>query len=64
MDTMAFNGSGAAERSPSSTSGPRIRFTRSVGNIAMDLDDVERIDAAAVGGGDTDDRPSTPPAPT
>ena len=53
MDTMAFNGSGAAEFFAASADGPRVRFTRDVGNIAMDLDDVERIDAAAVGGGDT-----------
>jgi Ca2+-binding RTX toxin-like protein len=52
MDTMAFNGSGAAEVFTASANGPRVRFTRSVGNIAMDLDDVERIDAAAVGGPD------------
>ena len=27
-----------------SANGPRVRFTRDVGNITMDLDDVERID--------------------
>jgi Ca2+-binding RTX toxin-like protein len=53
MDTLAFNGSGAAELFTASANGPRVRFTRDVGNITMDLDDVERIDAAAVGGGDT-----------
>ena len=53
MDTMAFNGSGAAETFSVFNRGPRVRFTRDVGNIAMDLDDVERIDAAGVGGGDT-----------
>ena len=52
MDTMAFNGSGAAEVFTASANGPRVRFTRNVGNITMDLDDVERIDAAAVGGAD------------
>ena len=52
MDTMTFNGSGAAETFSVFNRGPRIRFTRSVGNISMDLDDVERIDTAAVGGGD------------
>jgi Ca2+-binding RTX toxin-like protein len=53
MDTMAFNGSGATEVFTASANGARVRFTRDVGNITMDLDDVERIDAAAVGGGDT-----------
>jgi Ca2+-binding RTX toxin-like protein len=53
MDTLAFNGSGETEVFTASASGPRARFTRDVGNVAMDLDDVERIDTAAVGGGDT-----------
>jgi RTX calcium-binding nonapeptide repeat (4 copies) len=53
MDTMAFNGSGAAETLTAVANGPRVRFTRDAGNVAMDLDDVERIDAATVGGGDT-----------
>ena len=53
MDTMAFNGSGAAESFAASAAGPRVRFTRDVGSIAMDLGGVERIDAAAVGGGDS-----------
>jgi Ca2+-binding RTX toxin-like protein len=52
MDTMAFNGSGAAESFAAAAAGPRVRFTRDVGAVAMDLDGVERIDAAAVGGGD------------
>ena len=53
MDTMAFNGSGAAESFAASAAGARVRFTRDVGSIAMDLAGVERIDAAAVGGGDS-----------
>jgi Ca2+-binding RTX toxin-like protein len=53
MDTMAFNGSGAAEAFAAAADGARARFTRDVGSITMDLDDVERIDAAGVGGGDT-----------
>jgi len=32
--------------------GGRVRFTRNLGNILMDLDDVERIDTAALGGVD------------
>ncbi len=50
MDTLAFNGSGAAEEFAAAANGPRVRFTRSLGSITMDLDDVERIDVAAVGG--------------
>ena len=53
MDTMAFNGSGEAESFAASAAGARVRFTRDVGSIAMDLAGVERIDAAAVGGGDS-----------
>jgi Ca2+-binding RTX toxin-like protein len=53
MDTLAFNGSGAAESFAASAAGPRVRLTRDVGSVAMDLDGVERIDAAAVGGGDS-----------
>ena len=30
-----------------------MRFTRNLGNIAMDLDDVEKIDLNALGGADT-----------
>jgi Ca2+-binding RTX toxin-like protein len=52
LDTMIFNGSGANERFDVSANGPRARFTRDVGNITMDLDDVERIDSAALGGAD------------
>jgi Ca2+-binding RTX toxin-like protein len=52
IDTMAFNGSGAAESFATSANGARVRFTRDVGNIAMDLDGVERVDTAAAGGGD------------
>jgi Ca2+-binding RTX toxin-like protein len=53
MDTLAFNGSGAAESFAVSANGPRVRFTRDAGSIAMDLAGVERIDAAGVGGGDS-----------
>jgi Ca2+-binding RTX toxin-like protein len=52
QDTLAFNGSGAAERFAAAANGPRVRFTRDVGNITMDLGGVERIDTAGVGGGD------------
>ena len=51
-DTMAFNGSNANERMEVSANGGRVRFTRDIGNIVMDLNDVESIDAKAFGGTD------------
>jgi Ca2+-binding RTX toxin-like protein len=52
-DTMLFNGSSGAERFEVSANGPRVRFTRDLGNIVMNLDDVERISTEALGGADT-----------
>jgi Ca2+-binding RTX toxin-like protein len=52
-DDMLFNGSAANERMEASANGGRVRFTRDVANIVMDLDDVEAIDAKALGGTDT-----------
>jgi Ca2+-binding RTX toxin-like protein len=52
-DTMLFNGNGAPERFEVSANGPRVRFTRDVGNIVMNLDDVERISTEALGGADS-----------
>jgi Ca2+-binding RTX toxin-like protein len=51
-DTMLFNGSAGPERFEVSANGSRVRFTRDVGNIVMDLDDVERISTEALGGAD------------
>jgi len=53
QDTMVFNGSAAAEKFVASANGPRLRFTRDVGNIVMDTDDVERLTLNALGGADT-----------
>src|SRR3712207_8802576 len=47
----------AAEIVEASASGPRVRFTRNVGSIVMDLDDVETIDLKTLGS--TEDRKST-----
>ncbi|MGC1275659.1 MAG: calcium-binding protein [Planctomycetaceae bacterium] len=52
-DRMLFNGSGANEIFEASANGGRVRFTRNVGNIVMDLNDVEAIDLNALGGADT-----------
>jgi Ca2+-binding RTX toxin-like protein len=51
-DAMTFNGSGVSEQFDVSANGQRVRFVRNVGNINMDLDDVEQIDANALGGAD------------
>jgi Ca2+-binding RTX toxin-like protein len=52
-DTMQFNGSAIAEIFEASANGGRLRFTRNIGNIVMDVDDVERVNLEAVGGADT-----------
>jgi len=51
-DRMVFNGSNANERMDASANGGRVRFSRDVGAIAMDLNDVESIVAKTVGGTD------------
>ena len=51
-DSMVFNGSAANENMEASANGGRVRFTRNVANIVMDLDDVEVIDANMLGGAD------------
>jgi Ca2+-binding RTX toxin-like protein len=51
-DTMAFNGANIAEQIDISANGPRVRFTRDVANITMDLDDVETTNFRALGGAD------------
>ncbi len=53
VDTMVFNGSGASEIFEASANGGRVRFTRNVGNIVMDADDVEVVDLNALRGTDT-----------
>ncbi|HEX5497962.1 MAG TPA: calcium-binding protein, partial [Thermomicrobiales bacterium] len=52
-DALTFNGSAANERMEVSANGGRVRFTRDVANIVMDLNDVESIDARTLGGADT-----------
>jgi Ca2+-binding RTX toxin-like protein len=52
QDTLQFNGSADDERFALGRDGTRVRFTRDVGNVVMDLDGVERLDAAALGGAD------------
>ena len=52
-DTMVFNGSGGNELFAATANGDRVRFTRSLGTIVMDLEDVEAIDLRALGGEDS-----------
>jgi Ca2+-binding RTX toxin-like protein len=52
-DTLLFNGSAANEIMELSASGGRALFTRNIGNIVMDLNDVEIIQVKALGGTDS-----------
>jgi Ca2+-binding RTX toxin-like protein len=51
-DTMIFNGAAIAENFDVSANGGRVRFTRNIGNITMDLDDVEKLNLNALAGAD------------
>jgi Ca2+-binding RTX toxin-like protein len=51
-DTMAFNGAAINEKMDVSANGSRVRFTRDVASILMDLKGVESIDARMLGGAD------------
>jgi Ca2+-binding RTX toxin-like protein len=51
-DTMVFNGSAGDEIFEASANGQRLRFTRNLGNIVMDTDDIEVVDLNALGGTD------------
>ena len=52
-DTLVFNGSNVAENMDISANGSRVRLFRDVGNVTMDLNGVENIQVAALGGADT-----------
>jgi Ca2+-binding RTX toxin-like protein len=52
-DVLRFNGSGGDEIFEASANGDRLRFTRNLGNIVMDVNDVEAVDLNALGGADT-----------
>ena len=52
-DKMTFNGSNISEGMDVSANGGRVRFTRDVAAITMDLNDVESIVVKALGGADT-----------
>jgi len=52
-DTLQFNGAPADEKIDISANGGRAILFRDVGNVTMDLNDVERINVVALGGVDT-----------
>jgi hypothetical protein len=52
-DTHVFNGSGGNEIFAASANGSRVKFTRNLGNIVMDLNDFEALDVNAEGGTDS-----------
>jgi len=52
-DTLQFNGANVSERIDISANGNRVRFSRDVAAITMDLHGVENINFSALGGADT-----------
>ena len=52
-DVMNFVGADAAEQFAVQRNGDRVRFTRNVGSIVMDLHGIEEVDTKALGGADT-----------
>jgi Ca2+-binding RTX toxin-like protein len=52
-DTLQFNGSNVGENIDISANGSRARLFRDVGAVTMDLNGVENINVAALGGADT-----------
>jgi Ca2+-binding RTX toxin-like protein len=52
-DTLAFNGANIGEQLAAAANGSRVRFTRDIASITMDLAGVERLAVRALGGADT-----------
>lgn len=53
VDTHVFNGSGGNEILAATADGHRVRFTRNLGGIVMDLVDIEALDVNALDGTDS-----------
>ena len=51
-DTLDFNGANIGELFDVSANGDRVRFTRNIASIAMDLDDIEALNLRTLGGAD------------
>jgi len=52
VDTLRFNGSNAAEHIDLSASGSRVRLSRDVANVTMDLNGIENADLNVLGAAD------------
>jgi Ca2+-binding RTX toxin-like protein len=52
-DTLQFNGSNIGENMDLSANGSRLRLSRDVGNVVMDVDGIEHVRITAAGGADT-----------
>src|SRR5262249_43742207 len=52
-DKLLFNGANISELFDLSANGSRLRFTRNVGNIVMDVNGVEVVDIHELGAADT-----------
>jgi len=52
-DTLVFNGANVNETMSISANGSRVRFTRDIGAVTMDLNGIEHIQLSARGGADT-----------
>ena len=53
IDRLDFAGANVNESIDISANGGRVRLSRDVGSVTMDVNDVERIDVHALGGADT-----------
>ena len=53
FDTHVFNGSGGNEIFAATANGHRVRFTRNLGGIVMDLNNIEALDVNALEGTDS-----------
>ena len=52
-DVMVFNGSGTSEFFELFANADRLRLTRNIGSIVMDINGVEQVDLSALGSADT-----------
>ena len=53
FDTLLFTGGNVDEQVAIAAASSLVRITRNVGNVAMHLDDVERVESSMLGGSDT-----------
>lgn len=53
FDTLVFNGSGGNELMAAGANGGRVTFTRTPGNVVMDLESIEGLDVHPLGGTDS-----------